>query len=357
MISITVYLKPLSTFIGRVPPRSDTLFGALCWGYRLLFSEVSLKDRLDEFEEAFNSEKEVVPPFLLSSCFLFIQGQKEQKRVHYLPRPFGRRMEVVDESLRGLEGTLKGVRILKGLKRKINLSEEEFDAVIQGRKSDADFIKEIRKELERRDKLSFGKVEQGSPADILESPHNAINRLSGAVQEGRFFYHQELVIKPGNGIFFCLKCRDEDLLKDLKQVLYFLGDRGIGGESSMGKGQFKPEFKEGLPFTEPSEPANYAVTLSLTYPDAYIRSALKESYYELEKRQGKVESMYARAPHIWKDSILMLREGSTIPIQNAKRKWLGANPVVREGVSDLSGHTFNVRQYGLAFLVKTKHIV
>ena len=198
MVPVTVYLYPLSTFKGRTSPRSDTLFGALCWGYRLLFSETVLKERLKEFEVAIQSKKELVP-FLISSCFLFTEDTKKQRRVHYLPKPIS--VELEDTVLGNLRDTLKGVQILKELKQKKDLSEEDFNAVIQGQKSDIHFIQEIREELNRKNGPFLQEAGPEVGATSLESPHNAINRLSGVVGEGRLFYHQELAVHPGSGFF------------------------------------------------------------------------------------------------------------------------------------------------------------
>jgi hypothetical protein len=55
--------------------------------------------------------------------------------------------------------------------------------------------------------------------------------------------------------------------------------------------------------------------------------------------------------HAWKDSLLMLREGSTFP-KNGQKQY-GMNTIVRRAGE---GIDFNVWQYGYAFTVNTQHI-
>jgi hypothetical protein len=54
----------------------------------------------------------------------------------------------------------------------------------------------------------------------------------------------------------------------------------------------------------------------------------------------------------WKDSLLMLREGSTFP-KNGRQQY-GMNAIVRKAGDGLD---FDVWQYGFAFTVNTQHII
>lgn len=63
----TVYLEPKATF--KTDLQSDTLFGLICWGIRQVFSEQKLEELLAQFAAG-------TPPFLLSSAFPFIRGEK-----------------------------------------------------------------------------------------------------------------------------------------------------------------------------------------------------------------------------------------------------------------------------------------
>jgi CRISPR/Cas system CSM-associated protein Csm4 (group 5 of RAMP superfamily) len=123
----------------------------------------------------------------------------------------------------------------------------------------------------------------------------------------------------------------------------------------VGKGHIKKiEFIDALPYEEPpDEEASYAITLSLMFPDASLRKKLSACWYDLEKRQGKIECMYADpgSGHIWKDHLLLLKEGSTFPKND--QKFYGENRIVRKDDGTLG---FDVHHYGYAFTVNTKHV-
>jgi CRISPR type III-A-associated RAMP protein Csm4 len=149
-----------------------------------------------------------------------------------------------------------------------------------------------------------------------------------------------------------MRCRD-DLVQDLKTIIYFLADKGIGSGISSGKGHFKSvTIVDDVPYHEPqADDSTHVVTLSLTYPDDELKQLLSRSWYALERRQGKIESMYAPVK-ARKDSLLMLREGSTFP-KNGRQQY-GMNAIVRKAGDGLD---FDVWQYGFAFTVNTQHII
>ena len=78
-MAIMVLMKPLSAWLGTDVPRSDTLFGGLCWGIRWLMGEDQLKALLAEFHDR-------RPPFLVTSVFPVIQ-RDGQPAFPLLPKP------------------------------------------------------------------------------------------------------------------------------------------------------------------------------------------------------------------------------------------------------------------------------
>jgi CRISPR-associated protein Csm4 len=331
MQAMTVYLRPDSSFRGSRPPRSDTLFGAICWGYELLFGE----PRLISLLNAFQSES---APFLISSMFPYTE--KDGQRSLSLPKPYTKPYQLPDnESL-----DLAKLKALKNLKKLGTVDLDEFSAMLNGEKTEAMFYQEILTGTRHR-------RTQGQYFDV---PHAAINRLTGSVEGPRFFYTEEYTpaseAQKQAGLFFLVKCR-EDLAADLQTVFRFLGDKGLGGGVSVGKGHFQiVKIADELPYREPPE-ATHVVTLSLTFPCEVIRSRLSESWYDIERRQGKIESMYAHVEHIWKDHLIMLKEGSTFPKNG--QPFYGENRIVRRDDGKLG---FDVRHYGYAFTVNTRHI-
>jgi CRISPR-associated protein Csm4 len=341
MKAMTVYLRPHSTLRGRRPPRSDTLFGAICWAYQLLFGG----DKLAQFLLKFN---ETSTPFLVSSIFEYTETN--HSKVHYFPKPLTKPYN--PEEFVGNTPSLYELEALKKLKKMRIMTDDNFTKVLSREKEEQDFYEEFLSEFgtDQKSKKSRSKT--------MSIPHNAINRLTWTVDEDHFFYTEEFSLASATeeqrGLFFCVKC-DENIECDLKTVFYFLADKGIGGKTSVGKGHFKSiEIDDKLPYTAPpDEESTHVVTLSLTYPDPELRKLLPESWYTLEKRQGKIESMYA-APasgHIWKDHLLMLQEGSTFP--KTGQRFYGGNPIVRKAGKDLN---FDIYQYGYAFTVNTRHV-
>jgi CRISPR-associated protein Csm4 len=79
--------------------------------------------------------------------------------------------------------------------------------------------------------------------------------------------------------------------KKLKASIRMLGDEGIGGYRTYGKGFFKPIFEE---IEVNMEPKNHFVTLSLFYPMKEEIAMLKEGYYELVSRGGWIYSPDAK---------------------------------------------------------------
>ena len=334
MKAMTVYLLPHSSFRGSRPLRSDTLFGAICWGYRLLFGEDKLLDVLEEFEQH-------PVPFLISSLFTY---EVDQGKIHYLPKPLADPYR--PEKFASDKPSLQELEALKSVNKKPIVTDSEFTKIIRGEMGDKDFYEEILHGSERERKPDIKNV---------QIPHSAINRLTGSVEGPRFFYTEECLSSSDSGdqvgLFFCVKCR-EGFENDLKTIFRFLADKGIGGGASVGKGHIKSiEIVDNyLPYTEPEEETEHVLTLSLTFPDDSIRPILSKCWYELEKRQGKIESMYVQPGHIWKDHLILLKEGSTFP--KNERTYYGANKVVRKDDGNLG---FDVQHYGYAFTVKTKH--
>ena len=61
--------------------------------------------------------------------------------------------------------------------------------------------------------------------------------------------------------------------------------------------------------------------------------------------------MYVQPGHIWKDHLILLKEGSTFPKNG--RAYYGKNNIVRKDDGELG---FDVQHYGYGFTVNTKHV-
>ena len=306
-----VYLKPRSPFFKELP-RSDTLFGAICWGIRWVFGEKDLEGLLERF--AMND-----PPFILSSAFPY--REQNGQRLHLLPRPILKPEFAPPD-------TLEKVEELKRIKKISYLHQSVFNDLINGRKKHIDLLGSNPKQF-----------------NSYETPGNAINRLTGAVDEGMLFFNSEVEVREG-GLFFLVRC-DQGMATYIQGAIRFLGDRGIGGNSSVGRGFFEPEFSEDQIIEEP-EQGDRCVGLSLVHPseeDLKILTAHQDWLsYELVKRKGHIESMFLNTSRVWKETLLMFKEGSVFPAYEGQ-VIRGCAPVVHRGV-------FPVRHNGCAFAVR-----
>lgn len=340
MTSLTAYFIPHSSLRGRNFPRSDTLFGAICWGIRLLFG-------IEHLEHVLHAFTQRTVPFLLSSMYEYVHTG--ERTIHYFPKPFTN--PYVPPSFVNNPPKTEELIALKRLHAMRTVCDTNFSDILQGKKCDADFYEECLDAVMHAPKAAL-------PAShCVPVPHASINRLTSAHEPDRIFYTEERLFHTrGNGqqsgVFFCVTCRDE-FVQDLKAVIYFLADKGIGAGASSGKGHFTSvTLADGVPYCEPpADESTHVVTLSLTYPDDELKQFLSRSWYALERRQGRIESMYMPVD-TRKDALLMLREGSTFP-RNGQQQY-GMNTIVRKAGDGLD---FDVWHYGYAFIVNTKHII
>lgn len=347
---------------------SDTIFGALCWAYRLLYGRRALER--DWIEPSAHGE----PPFLLSSAFPF--AEVAAREVLYLPLPqpsppppaeeleaiergklFAKLRFVTADLFEGLiRGELTPARISAALSSAEDYQWEgelaEFLAgsgflVPRGYVEEAytHFLGRAFNDAEARRRTVAALTGFRRSAEIMR---NTVDRLRGAVEEG--LYWMEETFFQGGGLYFLLESRGVERER-LEAVLRFLGDKGLGGESSTGHGQFSFEVAERSPFSEPQE-GERLLTLSLYYPTAeeWERlSADEGSYYALEKRRGQVENAYVGAADIRKRAVIFLAEGSLFPQEEGKSVY-GESPVVKRAGEWAEG--FDVLQFGFAYPVR-----
>lgn len=361
-----IYLKPKSYLLDTLP-RSDTLFGAICWGVRTLYDEKNLKEILSKFSES-------NPPFLISSTFPFIDVNL--KRIHLLPKPN------TPVNIKPAQD-LKEFQKLKEFKKISYLSSSIFTEFIQGKVTDKYLFDNFSTQEEFKEnegnvkekyiKIGDALIETKLVQDLLEAVQisepdkyeaikiifskltpfkkidllrNSIDRLSSGTIKGKLFYNEAIFLKENCGLYFLLNIFESNIEPKLLAVINFLSDRGIGKDINTGKGQFNVEIKDNfIPYEESPIP-NTFTTLSLYYPRQDELQQFKENmlFYELVKRKGKIESSFVSFTDIWKDTVLMYKEGSVFPLLNGKQ-FYGENPIVKK-------IEFEVQQYGYAFPVK-----
>jgi len=344
-----VYLKPKSSFLGE-QVHSDTLFGALCWGVRQIYGKEKLEEMLSRFDR---TSKKFNPPFLLSSTFPYMDSG--DRRMHFLPKP---KLKPIWKEIDSKEA----LDTLKTIKKVAYLQENLFNGWINSKITDFNLFGNIELKggaitykLDGREYLQKGGIliEKGYATSIFKKTdiqRNVINRLSNTTTEGGLFYTHETFIGEESGLYFLIDIKDGSYENLLNASLGFIEDRGIGGDVSVGKGQFDIEsLTEAGLIHEPKNPSSFT-NLSLYYPcDDEIRFFKQHKgklWYNLMRRKGKIESAFVSTKDIWKATVQMFGEGSTFPLIDDK-EFYGENPIVKE-------KPFQIQHYGFALSVNMK---
>ena len=310
-----IYLTPRSTY--RTDLRSDTLFGCLCWAIREVFSEAELEALLGRFAGG-------DPPFRISSAFPFRDG--EDGRAHFYPRPL-----VAPADLGTPKNATDATR-QKRFRKNRWVSETAFQKSADGTWNEVDYY-------------AWGDWENNGPRLVsAEVQHNAIDRLSGGTTPSGTLYSLTEHAAPDGGLFFLV----DGETNVVEGALGFLQHLGFGGDSSLGKGRFDISVADAGPLGA-RDGGDGILTLSLYAPRPDEIDAIRNGWYDLVIRKGKVGGPFLRVEDFWKRSVTMLAEGSTFPLSGPGP--FGHNPVVK-GPED--GLPFEVQHYGYAFAVPIK---
>lgn len=300
-----VDITPLSLFSDRIS--SYTIFGAFCWGYRLLNGEDSLKQFLNEFAEK--------PKFLVSAVLPKRHGK------YFFPKPLLKPER--NPELSNLD--------IKSLKKLSYVDIDIFIQVLEGKiKTEAELYKAINQPT------SIKLFEE----DLV--PHAQIDRISSITEEAGEFYYQEVVV-PSEG-FFLVYFIEDSIIEDFKAVLRLIEDIGLGGDRSRGLGAVKFSNLERWSRFDSfiNQKTDRFILLSPLIPEPNIYN-LKESFYDYKVFRGAVDNDYDfKGINIWKNKVLYITEGSNLKLNKQK---------------DFYGqlyHTNGVYQYGFGFPIYIK---
>ena len=287
------YLKPRSAYNTQL--KSDTFWGILCWGIRLLYGKQAVEDFIKDYRSD-------APPFVLSSVFFY--RVEEGQKIPFFPNP------VSNHSALNIEGkpfdvSLKEANRHKTEKKLRYIKQADFEAHLNGT---AKVFKGLNKDQLEAIKSPTIKTEMVT--------HNTIDRITFTTLErngmGQLFHEDEIYLKDNNecGLYFLAKGPKLDMLD---AVMRYLSHAGIGGNTSTGKGYFDITSK---PFTlnEPSD-ANAQINLSLYQPTAEELQTIMQqpsvAQYDLVMRQGKTGGTHQQFAR--KKPLLYFKEGSVFP--------------------------------------------
>lgn len=124
-------------------------------------------------------------------------------------------------------------------------------------------------------------------------PHNSVDRVAGATVAGLLFQQEEMVYDAARGGLWCgVWTADDAMWQDVQAAFRYLGDTGLGGNRTIGKGHFTFDVAP-WEATFPAVDAARFVTLGHYIPrETGEAEALA---YTLDVIQQKIENRYPQA--------------------------------------------------------------
>ncbi|MEM6807384.1 MAG: RAMP superfamily CRISPR-associated protein, partial [Bacteroidota bacterium] len=231
------FLGPNSTF--RTPLRSDSLWGMICWGIRMVYGQNG-NDKLNRY---LNSCINGQPEFIISSTFPYTEFK--DKKTLFFPRPFLPFPKAQAEKLK-VEETELAIKNRKKLKKINFIPQDLFLRLVLGQLP--------RKELDKAlldENLTIPEV------DNIHITHNTLDRRTWiTVKEneetsGQLFHSEEQFLAsniypneeeaklireskltaPKSGLFFLIQGENLELLRP---ALRYLETTGFGADRNTG---------------------------------------------------------------------------------------------------------------------------
>ncbi len=325
--------------------RSDTLFSALCIAWQSLGRDLAAY--LAAFPQAAPpwdagpALPPAAPPFWLSSAFPYC-GE-----TYFMPNPMLPRKRKNDVNF--AEGTGKALKKIR------YVSKALFEKQIQGQPTEADLfaveageISRLRPEvLAQSGQVLVSEAEAAAdlPNDRViwseeTQPRVTVGRADGS---STVFGSGRVRFAAGCGLYFLVRYADLAWKERVEEALRALSFEGIGGERSVGNGQFRLETRADFSLAEPPAPDGY-VTLALVWPGKTEARAglLEQARYGLVTRRGWITSQSGMG--LRRPNLRMLAEGSVF-----KKMPAGSLVNLKPDVSPALGH--DVWRCGLGFPV------
>ncbi|MFQ6043556.1 MAG: type III-A CRISPR-associated RAMP protein Csm4 [Candidatus Poribacteria bacterium] len=294
---------------------SDTLFAAIVSAWRYL-GEVDANGNIPLLEPFIQPDGDM--PFYLSSAFPYVGD------TILLPRP---RIKL------GEDKATKDIEFL---------SMEALREIIQGKLNEKETIqrgKIMLTDAERKE-LDINFVwRSGKETREARPPRVTIDRITS---QTAIYFCGRVSFEGNCGLYFWVDVRDDEYKAHLDRAIDFLSEEGLGGERSIGHGQFTFRCdKAELPtFSNPNPSQIRYLTFALYHPteDEVCRDGVLDgATYKLIERGGWIYSPDGKSQR--RRRIKMLKEGA-----------LFNKPVAGDIVSvEPSNFPHPVYRYGLAF--------
>ena len=331
MHTYAVYLTPRGA-LASWPLTSDTLFGAVCWGIRLL----GLQD--DEQLSEWLRLQESAPLFALSHAFPFYRSKVEEIRFYPRPANFQPVLEDFDElASQQKADSLKFARARlaeagKRLRKLAYVSEKVISQISSDKIKPADGLRAL---LFPQNSLA---IKAGALCTVEEAKqlpqqpyeneavqHNHIDRWGGATVEGLLFYRNEVYFAPHAGLWAMLRCTSDNFEKLIHPALRYLADTGFGADRTAGKGQFDIQVVPYDGATQQAKPRSMmSLSCYLPLQDDFdfnaepLAYSLRTLHAKREKKYPRTSSIQHETAPIYKQPIRVFEPGSVFALKSEK---------------------------------------
>lgn len=257
---------------------SDTIFGGICNTYRLLYGKEELENILQKF-------KDNEPPFFISSAFPYFEN------IIFFPIPklinFSK-YGTIDRDVKKFKKTeFVSLGVINSISKNELENHLDTENIIQGR---------LMVTQEEKNKIGEKSIWKEK-----ERPRVTIDRKTNA---SNIYYFGEVEYCDRCGLYFLIKLMNYEIENKIKAAIRLLGDEGIGGDRSYGKGLFTAEFSK----FEWNINDGVFINLSLYLPKDDEIDMVKRGYYDIVARSGWVYSSDKRGER--KKFTRMIKEGS-----------------------------------------------
>ena len=309
------------------PVRAYTLFGAICWAYRLMG---------EDLEVLINKFRESNPPFLISSPFPIAESKCGFSLV--FPKPV---LSISDMIERESDICKKVNR--KPIKKAKYVSFSVFIKILEGEIINERSLADAQKFEESRGVIVH-KSDRACFEDFAGlSVRNVINRV--LVKSENLFTENYYLFSDR---WFLVKFYDKTFIPVLEECFKLIEDIGLGANKNLGWGKVRIEPLEGFEMEishldSRVKPSEKLITLSPVIPKENSLD-IDNSTYEYEVYKSPIDTTLGETL-IWKKKVLYLREGTVLK-RNDNFDWVGQAKYV--GTDDFGVKAY---QYGYEFPV------